>query len=284
MPTENSNLSTGAGIEIPDSDPAAPAAPPAAEPDGPTREELELAAEQFGLDSTRFQTRNELAEAIEKRRLLIAGFDREIMLELLRWGRRLPPVDATGEQLAREITAIRSMKFGGLSRGALVVLAHLRHAVPADTDDIPTLIHKLKHQEGLFEKLARKKRAFIGKLVSNLVGENDEPPRSRSGNSPAATATAAREASIKEEIEEAGLLSGISNRLKRTADQYLNQKLDEIEARIDRKLEEIDRRLGQWRDREVANRLKILKITLWASVIVAIVSLIYSWLKVYISP
>ena len=57
----------------------------------------------------------------------------------------------------------------------------------------------------------------------------------------------------------------------------VNQKLDEIEQRIDRKLDEIDRRLGEWRDKEIANRIKILKITLWASVIVGAFSLIYSY-------
>jgi hypothetical protein len=39
--------------------------------------------------------------------------------------------------------------------------------------------------------------------------------------------------------------------------------------------------LAEWRDKEVANRIRIIKITLWASVIVAIISLIYAYLKVY---
>jgi len=41
-------------------------------------------------------------------------------------------------------------------------------------------------------------------------------------------------------------------------------------------LDEINRRLAEWRDKEIANRIRILKITLCASVIVAVVSLIYS--------
>ena len=86
---------------------------------------------------------------------------------------------------------------------------------------------------------------------------------------------------MKQEIEEAGLIGGITNRLKKTADSYVNQKLDEIEARIDRKLDEIDRRLAEWRDKEIANRIRILKITLWASVIVGVFSLMYSYVKVY---
>jgi len=35
--------------------------------------------------------------------------------------------------------------------------------------------------------------------------------------------------------------------------------------------------LAEWRDKEIANRIRILKITLWASVIVAVVSLIYAY-------
>ena len=88
--------------------------------------------------------------------------------------------------------------------------------------------------------------------------------------------------SIKEEIEEAGLVGGLTNRIKKSADSYLNQKLDEIESRIDRKLDEIDRRLAEWRDKEIANRIRILKITLWASVIVGVFSLLYAYLKVYV--
>ena len=97
-------------------------------------------------------------------------------------------------------------------------------------------------------------------------------------------APSGRSASIKEDIEESGLLGGITNRLKKSADSYVNQKLDEIEARIDRKLDEIDRRLAEWRDKEIANRIRILKITLWASVIVGAFSLIYTYVKVYFWP
>jgi hypothetical protein len=86
--------------------------------------------------------------------------------------------------------------------------------------------------------------------------------------------------SIADEIEDQGLFGGLASRVKRTADSYLNQKLDEIEQRIDRKLDEIDRRLADWRDKEVANRIRIIKITLWASVAVAGVSLLYSYVVV----
>jgi hypothetical protein len=110
------------------------------------------------------------------------------------------------------------------------------------------------------------------------------PPPPGAADSSASTVGSVKPGSIKDEIEESGLFGGISNRIKKTADQYLNQKLDEIEARIDRKLDEIDRRLAEWRDKEIANRIRILKITLWASVIVGIVSLIYTYVVDYLLP
>jgi hypothetical protein len=128
---------------------------------------------------------------------------------------------------------------------------------------------------GFWDEMRRVKRKFLGKLVSNLVGDNPSPVQ----DDPGAAAPTNVPPSIRHEIEESGLWNGIANRIKRTADDYLHQKLDEIELRIDRKLEEIDLRLSEWRDKEIANRLRIIKITLWASVIVAIISLIYEWAK-----
>jgi hypothetical protein len=147
----------------------------------------------------------------------------------------------------------------------------------------------------------RKRRSVLGSLVSKIVGGNDDSPSdyqfvppSPGAKPPAGNvgtinyespAGPPRATTIKQDIEESGLLGGITNRLKKSADSYVNQKLDEIEARIDRKLDEIDRRLAEWRDKEIANRIRILKITLWASVIVALCSLIYTYVDVhFINP
>jgi hypothetical protein len=155
-------------------------------------------------------------------------------------------------------------------------------------DPVPVLIRRLKRQEGLFAKLNRKRRAMLGSIVSNMIGDNSPagdyqylPPQVGPTASSTTTAPPPPVGTIKDEIEESGLFGGIAGRIKKSADSYVNQKLDEIESRIDRKLDEIDRRLAEWRDKEIANRLRILKITLWASVIVAILSLIYSYVKIY---
>jgi hypothetical protein len=181
------------------------------------------------------------------------------------------------------------MRFSGLSLRGLVVLAVMRGVNLKGDEDEWHLIRKLKRQEGLFTRLNRKRRAWLGGIVSNMLAGNEEtktdyqflPPQQGAPPSQSSLQAPPAAGSIKEEIEESGLFGGLANRVMRTADSYLNQKLDEIEARIDRKLDEIDRRLAEWRDKEVANRIRILKITLWASVIVAAVSLIYLYIKVY---
>jgi hypothetical protein len=239
------------------------------------RDELDALAEEFGLEPARYKERAELVAAIHDRRQMIASFDRDAMLDVVRWGRRPVLANATREQIAAEIARIRSMRFAGLSHRGLVVLARMRGIDCESSDDVPLLVRKLKKSEGFFARLNRKRRSFIAGMVAGVIGEAPTTDYQYLPGPDGRPATA--EASLKHEIEEAGLIGGISNRLKKTADSYINQKLDEIEARIDRKLDEIDRRLAEWRDKEVANRIKILKITLWASVIVGLVSLIYSY-------
>jgi hypothetical protein len=250
------------------------------------KDELEHLAEEFGLDPRDYKDRQQIVSAIHDRRNLIAGFDRDAMLDVVRWGRRPVTASATPEQIAQEIARCRSMRFGGLSHRGLLVLAAMRGVPASEADPVPVIIKRLKRKEGVFQKLNRKRRALIGGLVANIIGETESAadyqflpdPHAPPGLAPKRTAT------LKEDIEESGVIGGITNRLKKSADTYLNQKLDEIEARIDRKLDEIDRRLAEWRDKEIANRIRILKITLWASVIVAICSLFYTYVKVVLLP
>jgi hypothetical protein len=269
------------------------------------KDELHTLAEEFGLEPRRFKTPQDLVAAIHSRRQLIASLEREALLDVVRWGRRPVPINATNEMLAHEILRIRSMRFDGLTERGLVVLARLRGVECGSEEPVPAVVKKLKKREGFFARINRKRRAMLGAIVSNMIGEDDksaeyqflppadggqtatlsQPPQhaARGGTSAGAgtgTVPPPRDRTIKEEIEESGLFGGIATRVKKTADQYMNQKLVEIVSRIDRKLDEIDRRLAEWRDKEIANRIRILKITLWASVIVASLSLVYSYVKV----
>ena len=104
------------------------------------REELEHLAEEFGLDPTRFELRQDLVAAIHDRRQMIAAMDREAMLEVVRWGRRPVTVNASMEQIAQEIVRITSMRFAGLSQRGLVVLGRLRGVEARDDDPVPGLV------------------------------------------------------------------------------------------------------------------------------------------------
>ena len=118
--------------------------------------------------------------------------------------------------------------------------------------------------------------SLISKMLNGSGGEESEAYRflPENGQTP----------SLKEQIAEEGVVGGIARKIRGVADDYVHQKLDEIEDRIDRKLDEIDQRLAEWRDREIANRLKIIKITLIASVLVLLLSLGYNYLKRKASP
>jgi hypothetical protein len=269
------------GLPAVRSTPLASTKTPAAQLGDLPLDELEALAEQFGLEPKGYKSRQHLVAALHDRRQLIASLDREAMLDVVRWARKPVAINASREQLAIEIVRIRSMKFDGLSVRGLSVLAQLRGIRLSGKESIDAIAKMLHKQEGLFARFARKRRAWVGKMVAGMLGDAEAesdyqflpPQQSQSG----AAAPGGANANIADEIEEQGLLGGLASRVKRTADSYLNQKLDEIEQRIDRKLDEIDRRLAEWRDKEVANRIRIIKITLWASVAVAAVSLLYSY-------
>lgn len=251
------------------------------------RDELEHLAEEFGLEPAEYSSRQRLVAAIHDRRQMIASMNRDAMLDVIKWGRRPVSLNASKEHLATEIARIRLMRFSGLTQRGLVVLSRMRGLSMPDDATIPILVRRLKKQEGIFSKLNRKRRALLGSVVSKILGEDAPggeayqflPPAQQSpGAIPTANAgPSTTPPSIKQEIEESGLFGGIAGRIRKSADSYVNQKLDEIEARIDRKLDEIDRRLAEWRDKEIANRIRILKITLWASVIVGTFSLLYAY-------
>ena len=88
------------------------------------------------------------------------------------------------------------------------------------------------------------------------------------------------------------MLHAVAEQLRGAADSYLAAKLDEIEARVDEKLDHVEQRidrkivelheqLAEMRDRELRHRLRLLKITLIFTVLVAIISLVYKWVELH---
>jgi hypothetical protein len=245
--------------------------------------QLDQIATDLGLSRDDFPDKNSLIAAILDRQTLIGTLDRTVLLELLAWSGQTAPASASREQLVAEVVKNKSMRFGSLSAAALITLARLRGFPVDDNATHDQAIDALKSKEGFWDRMARKRRQLVGKWVSKIIGEAPDVDTSAPApdNSVAQRAVSG-ERKIEHDIEDTGLIAGLTNRVKRTADQYLNQKLDEIEARIDRKLDEIDQKLSQWRDKEIANRVRILKISLWVTVAVGGATLLISYLSVYI--
>ena len=181
------------------------------------KDELSHLAEEFGLDPAAYLELADLVSAIHDRRQLIAALDRDAMLYVVRWGRRPVTANATREQIAQEIARIRSMRFAGLSQRGLVVLARMRGLGADESEPMPLIVKRLRRKEGLFQKFNRKRRAVIGSLVSSMVGHADSSADYKflPDQSSNPSVAPARTSSLKEDIEEAGLIGGITARLKK---------------------------------------------------------------------
>ncbi len=239
-------------------------------------DELIIYGRQLGLCPDQKSQRTEILRQIRARQELLRQLDRQALLDIVVWARRPVRESAAKEQLAREIAGIKKMDFAGLSDQGLAALAKLRD-VPVFVSDLREQIEaRMRDSESFWDRVRRKRRSLMGSLVSKLMHEDDLPqgseeyqflPEDKGGST------------LKQRIADEGLVGGIARKIRGAADDYVREKLDEIEVRIDRKLDEIDRRLAEWRDREIANRLRIIKITLAASVLVALLSLAYEVLK-----
>jgi len=230
---------------------------------------------ELGLRLDRKMGQGELLRRVRDRQELLVELDREAMLDIAVWARHPVRASASKEELAKLIASITKMDMNGLSDRGLVALARLR-GVPAHEEEARELIEaRVRDAEPFLDRVRRRRRQLVGSLISKVVNgpvqDDDETYRflPEEGHTPA----------LQRHITEEGVVGGIARTIRGVADGYVHEKMDEIESRIDRKLDEIDRRLGEWRDREIANRLKIIKITLVASVLVALLSLGYNYLK-----
>lgn len=235
-------------------------------------DELLAYGQKLGLQLRPDMAAGEMLRLIRERQELLIELDRQALLDICVWARRPVRQSASKEELAREIASIARMHFEGLSREGLVALARLRNVRVQTNDDDARIIERLRHAESLLDKLRRKRRALVGSLLDKMIGGEAASAEGEYRFLPEDTGGTG----LRAQIEEAGVVGGIARRIKGVADDYVRQKLDEIEIRIDHKLDEIDRRLGEWRDQEIVNRLRIIKITLIASILVAALSLGYS--------
>ncbi|MBX3396397.1 MAG: hypothetical protein KF841_13625 [Phycisphaerae bacterium] len=243
-------------------------------------DELLRHGRDLGLELSDDLSSVEVVRRVAARRQLIAALDRDGLMEVLRWARRSVADDATKERIILEIRSIDKTNYDALSRRGLETLARLRNVEVRESDSAESVIQRLQQSDGFWARFHRKRRRVVGSWLARIIDGEHTDSDAGAGVSPTVPPieTASRQ-SLKRQIEDLGVVGGIAQRLRGAADDYIKVKLDEIEARIDLKLNEIDQRLAEWRDREVANRLKILRITLGFTVLVAILSLAYNFAK-----
>ena len=238
-------------------------------------DELVHYGRELGLGLNEKMGRPELLRRIRERQVLLLDLDREALLDIAVWARLPVRHSASKEELARAIAGMTKMNFQGLGQRGLVALARLRGA-PANMDEPAQIIEeRIRRLESLWGKIQRQRRQWAASVIARMVNATNDAEQESYRFLPEEGAPT----SLKEHITEGGVVGGIARKIRSVADDYVREKLDEIELRIDRKLDEIDRRLEEWRDREVAIRLKMIRITLVASVLVALLSLGYSYLK-----
>ncbi len=238
------------------------------------RDELLRYAADLGLELDPDLPEGELLRLIRERQALLAEIPRDALLDIVIWARVPVRRSASKEALARAVAQVRPIRFEGLSDRGLRALARLRGLDAGDDVPRDEIEDKLRRREGLRARWERGRRKLIGALLSRWIeGSRPEGDSEFLPEEP-------RSPTLKESIEDRGVVEGIAHRIRGAADRYLEEKLNEIERRIDAKLDEIDRRLAEWRDREIRNRLKLIKITLVTAIIVAVISLGYDYLKV----
>lgn len=235
-------------------------------------DELKAYAQKLGVRHNRDAQQGELLRLIRARKELLLDLNRQALLDICIWARRPVRQSAGKEELAEEIVSISKMRFDGLSDQGLYALCRLNELNVALNEGRWKMISALKKAEPLGKYLQRKRRRWVGSIIGKLIST----PAADRGKTEYQFLPEADQ-SLKHTIEEEGVVGGLTRKIKGAADSYVHEKLDEIERRIDRKLDEIDARLGEWRDREIRNRLRIIKITLIASIVVALLSLGYDY-------
>jgi hypothetical protein len=144
---------------------------------------------------------------------------------------------------------------------------------------------------GLFRRLARRARGAGERVVLSAIDRfiGASKRESEEALPPEGTEPAKPSESPVEAERRLGILHGVTMRLRGAADEYIAAKLDEIEARVDVKLDEVEKRIDEkivelheqvrkLRDEELRHRLRILKITLIFTVLVAALSVGYKLL------
>ncbi|HUW55106.1 MAG TPA: hypothetical protein VMZ92_00575 [Planctomycetota bacterium] len=227
--------------------------------------ELRGVAEDIGFEVGRKESRTDVIARIRERRRVINEVSREEFARILRWaGEEVKDFHAK-DLLVRRFYRVNFRRTEGLSEDDLRIVARL-HGLEF-TDDTPPeeIAQKVEATAKRWTNvLKRASGRVVGYIAKKVAGADDDemtPPEE------------------EEKAVSASLRKGFKAALRFSMDDYIKEKLDEIEARIDRKLDELDRKMDDWRTREVRHRLRIIKYTIIATVVVAVISILYKLLS-----
>ena len=215
----------------------------------------------------------ELTKRLALRREQIESLDWGGLMDIMTWAKHPVPTRPNKLAVAQIILAHKRGHYQGLSHKGLVSLALLRNVKIKNKDSARKIMSRLRRSEGMWGYVLRKRDKVVGSVLSTLV---DAEPQINGSNGPV---NQSEGLTLQEHIEQKGLIEGLGSGLRGAADGYLSEKMQEIEDRIDYKLDEIDRRLAEWRNRELTNRLRMIKITLAVSVVIALLSLLYTYIR-----
>ncbi len=228
-------------------------------------------AKRLGLVVRESFSDEELSKCLAARKEQIEDLDWGGLMDIVSWAKHSVPSRPDKLAVAQIILAHRRGHYQGLSHRGLTTLAVLRNVRFKETNSAKKLISRLRRTEGIWGYVLRKRDKWLGSMLSDLLDAEPEIQEAQR------SAQSSQGVTLKEHIEEKGLIEGLGSGLRGAADGYIREKMEEIEARIDYKLDEIDRRLAEWRNRELANRLRMIKIALIFSVVIALLSLLYTY-------
>jgi len=200
---------------------------------------------------------SEAARRIRLHQALLIELERDALLDIIVWARRPVRRSAGKEEIARQIAAVQRTNYEELSPRGLVALARLREIDVKTTDDAPTLVERLRRHDGFWKRVASKRRRIVGSFLGKLLHEppqGEPPPYRFLPEHPALPGDASRE-SLKNQIEEHGVVGGLAPRLRGAADDYIKTKPDRGARGLRFRRDRAPHRLEAGRDRRQAERM-----------------------------
>ncbi len=131
-------------------------------------------AEDLGLQPDDNASSDALRALIAARIELLRATPIDVLRELVVWGGRAAPAEATRMSLAREIRSLRRFDYDTLSHDGLVALAQLRGIAVDPKDHAEKIINRLNEAGGFWGKVDRQRRKVIGRFLEKMIDGVDD--------------------------------------------------------------------------------------------------------------